>query len=160
VLAGVGIGVAVITATLIAVAMQRATAPTARPRAISELAALLGMSASQARERAGESAGEGDYRAAIRYRCLAVLLTLDEAGMLAFDRSATDREYLYRAPGDLQDDLQPLLSRFEAVWYGHAPTGEAEWQEYAARAEEIERKVLAAPRVGRAACVWSLVARP
>ena len=34
---------------------------------------------------------------------------------------------------------------------GHAPTGEVEWQEYAARAEEIERKVLAAPRVGRAA---------
>ena len=69
------------------------------------------------------------------------MLTLDEAGKLAFDRAATNREYLFRAPGPLHDDLQALLSQFEAVWYGNNPTTEDEWREYSARATSIEARV-------------------
>ena len=70
------------------------------------------MGAEEARRRAAASASEGDYRAAIRYRCLAVLLALDEAGMLVFDRSATNREYLFRAPGPIHDELAIAVEPF------------------------------------------------
>jgi hypothetical protein len=78
-----------------------------------------------------------------------VLLALDEVGMLAFDRTATDREYLFRAPGPLQDEMQPLLARFEDVWYGDAPVGDGEWSDFATRAARIETRVAADGRAGK-----------
>jgi hypothetical protein len=140
VLGAVGMVVAAIAAALIFLGMGRASAPS-RPRAVSELAAVLGMGSAEARRKATEVAAHGDYRSAIRYRCLAVLLDLDEEGWLVFDRSATDREYLFRAPGTLQNDLQPLLARFEEVWYGDAPAGVEDWTSYDALAAQIEAKV-------------------
>jgi hypothetical protein len=148
-LGAVGLVVAAIAAALIFSGVYRASAPS-RPRVVSELAAALGMSADEARKRAEEAAASGDYRLAIRYRCLAVLLALDEVGKLAFDRAATDREYLFRAPGPLQDDLQALLTRFEEVWYGDAPAEAAGWQEYAGRAARIEAQVASEVRAEKA----------
>jgi hypothetical protein len=142
VLGAIGIVVAAIAAALIFLGVGRASAPP-RPRTVSELAAVLGMGSAEARRKAGEAAAEGDYRSAIRYRCLAVLLDLDEKGRLVFDRSATDREYLFRAPGTLQDDLQPLLTRFEEVWYGNAAAGQEDWTGYDARAGQVEARVAA-----------------
>jgi hypothetical protein len=150
ILGAVGLVVAAIAAGLISTGLYRASAP-ARARTLSDLAAALGMSAGQARSRAEEAAAAGDYRHAIRYRCLAVLLALDEVGMLAFDRTATDREYLFRAPGPLQDEMQPLLARFEEVWYGDAPAGAGEWSDFSARAARIEARVAAEGRAGKQA---------
>jgi hypothetical protein len=62
--------------------------------------------------------------------------------MLVFDRSATNREYLFRAPGPIHDDLQGLLSRFEAIWYGNSPTNAAEWAQYDASASSIEDHII------------------
>lgn len=140
-LGAVGIIVAAIAVAVIMAGVHRAAAPPARSQRISELAAVLGMSASQARSHAGESAQAGDFRSAIRYRCLAVLLALDEVGKLHFDRAATNREYLYRAPGDMQNNLQPLLARFDAIWYGNAPATAEEWTDYTARAAQIEAAI-------------------
>jgi hypothetical protein len=140
-LGAVGLVVAAIVVGLLVAGLGRGSAPSARPPAISELAAALGMNAAEARRRSAEAAGEGDYRGAIRYRCLAVLLALDEVGRLTFDRAATNREYLYRAPGTLQEELQPLLTRFDAIWYGGSPTDGEEWAEYSERAARIEAQV-------------------
>ncbi len=142
VLGAVGLVVAAVAVALFFSGVGRASAP-ARPRSISELATVLGMSAGEARRKAEDAASVGEYRLAIRYRCLAVLLTLDEAGMLHFDRAATNREYLFRAQGALHDELQPLLDRFDAIWYGGAPTNEEEWQGYNARSLAIEGMVAA-----------------
>ncbi|MEO8288220.1 MAG: DUF4129 domain-containing protein [Chloroflexota bacterium] len=135
-----GLIVAAVAVWLMTAGLNRASSP-ASVRPVSELAQVLGMSAVEARRRAEEAAGAGDYRSAIRYRCLAVLLLLDEAGMLVFDRTATNREYLFRAPGTIHDDLQPLLDRFEQVWYGGAETSAEEWAGYTARAAAIEARV-------------------
>jgi hypothetical protein len=140
VLTAVGLAVAAVAAGLIIAGLNRGSAP-GSVRAMSDLAAVLGMSAQEARQRAEEAASEGDYRSAIRYRCLAVLLALDEAGVLIFDRTATDREYLFRAPGPLQQDLQVLLTRFEEIWYGDSETNAEEWTHYAARAAAIESQI-------------------
>jgi hypothetical protein len=99
------------------------------------------MGAGEAGRRAGEAAKEGDYRAAIRYRCLAVLLRLDEADLLHFDRAATNSEYLFKAPGNLQEGLQPLLAQFSAVWYGNQPATQSDWQDYTTRAEALELQI-------------------
>ena len=140
VVAAVGLAVAAVAVGLILAGLNRGSAP-GSVRSISDLASVLGMSAQEARTRADQSAAEGDYRSAIRYRCLAVLLALDEAGMLVFDRTATNREYLFRAPGPLHDDLQLLLTRFEEVWYGNSDTNAEEWAQYTARAIAVESQI-------------------
>jgi hypothetical protein len=145
-IAAAGIVIAAVAVGLLATGAYRVSAPPARPRSISELAAVLGMSASEARAKAEDAASAKDYRSAIRYRCLAVLLTLDEAGKLTFDRAATNREYLFRAPGPLQGELQPLLSRFDAIWYGNAPASAEEWTDYDARAAHVEAEVVSEQR--------------
>jgi hypothetical protein len=151
VLGVVGLLVAAVAVSLFAAGLFRGVAP-ATPRRVSELSAVLGMTAAEARGKAEESATEGDYRSAIRFRCLAVLLALDEAGMLTFDRAATNREYLVRAPRPIHDELQPLLDRFDAVWYGNSPTSGHEWESYSRRAEAVEREVAAHARTqGKAA---------
>jgi hypothetical protein len=126
---------------LLVTGTHRASAPAGGTRRISELAAVLGMSAAEGRRKAEEAARSGDYRSAIRYRCLALLLAFDEVGKLHFDRAATNREYLFRAPGDLQGELQPLLTRFDAVWYGGEEADEEEWRSYAAQASGIEARI-------------------
>lgn len=148
----VGLVVAAVAMGLFTVGVNRGRT-SAAPRALSDLAAVLGMNAVEARRRAGVSASEGDYRSAIRYRCLAVLLALDEAGKLAFDRTATNREYLFRASGTLHDELQPLLDRFDDVWYGGAPAAAPEWDEYTARAGRVEAQIggVGATGAGRSA---------
>ena len=142
----VGLVVAAIAAALFVLGLRRGASAPAQGRRISELAEVLGMGAADARARAEKAAGEGDYRSAVRYRSLAVLLVLDEAGMLIFDRTATNREYLFRAPGDLQAEIGPLLARFDAVWYGGVAASEADWREHSARAAGVEARVLSAAR--------------
>ncbi|HET9493647.1 MAG TPA: DUF4129 domain-containing protein, partial [Chloroflexia bacterium] len=142
VLGVIGLVVAAAAVALFAAGLFRGAAPPS-PRPVSELSAVLGMTAAEARGKAQEAADEGDYRGALRFRCLALLLALDEAGMLAFDRAATNREYLVRAPRPIHDELQPLLDRFDAVWYGNSPTSGHEWESYSRRAEAVEREVAA-----------------
>jgi hypothetical protein len=140
VLAAAGLGVGALVLALVVAGLNRASSPASITH-VSELAQVLGISAAEARRRAEEAAGAEDYRSAIRYRCLAVLLALDEAGMLTFDRTATNREYLFRAPPAVHDDLQPLLDRFDQIWYGEAPTNAQEWAAYSAKAASIEARV-------------------
>jgi len=141
VVGAVGLVVAAVVVGLLVMGAHRVSAPPGSTRRISELAAVLGMSAAEGRRKSEEAASGGDYRSAIRYRCLALLLAFDEVGKLHFDRAATNREYLFRAPGDLQGELQPLLARFDAVWYGGEPTDEAEWQAYTTQASSIEARI-------------------
>ena len=150
VLAVAGLVVAAVAMGLFALGLNRGTTASSAPRAISDLGAVLGMNSAEAKRRALASADEGDFRGAIRYRCLAVLLVLDEAGKLAFDRSATNREYLFRAPGALHDELQPVLDRFDDVWYGNLPTGDEDWARYSAQADRVEA-LSGQAEVGRAA---------
>ncbi len=144
-MAALGIVVALVAVVALVLGLGRASSVPANPTPAGLLTGVEGMSAGQARRQAGEAARAGDFRGAIRFRCLAVLLALDEAGRLAFDRTATDRDYLFRAPPELQIHLHDLFAGFEATWYGNAPAGQADWQEYAERADYIEAIALKMP---------------
>ena len=64
-----------------------------------------------------------DFRSALRFLYLSAILHLQERGVLPYDRSLTNREYLHQAQADtdLQATLGPAVTLFDEVWYGHKP---------------------------------------
>ena len=80
---------------------------------------------------AEQSAKTGDYRRAFRLVYLASLVALDTNGVLRFDRSKTNWEYLrlLRAAGrsDVYAALTPLTREFDQVWYGFAPADASQY---------------------------------
>lgn len=104
-----------------------------RPLALDEEEAIL----MEARDNnsllalAEQSAKTGDYRRAFRLVYLASLVSLDTDGVLRFDRSKTNWEYLraLRASGrgDVYTALTPLTREFDEVWYGFAPTNASQY---------------------------------
>ncbi len=64
-----------------------------------------------------------DFRCALRFLYLSVILHLQERGKLPYDKSLTNREYLRRVQvdTDLQAMLGPAIAVFDEVWYGHKP---------------------------------------
>lgn len=100
----------------------------ARPLGLAEEEAVL----VQARDNdsllalAEDQAKKGDYRRAFRLVYLAALVALDTGGVLRFDRSKTNWEYLraLRAAGrsDIYSALTPLTREFDQVWYGLSRT--------------------------------------
>jgi len=99
---------------------------------------LLGLAEQQAKA--------GDYRRAFRLVYLAALVALDTGGVLRFDRSKTNWEYLraLRAAGrgDIYSALTPLTREFDQVWYGFGLTDASHY----ARALAQYQALLAAPQ--------------
>ena len=64
-----------------------------------------------------------DFRGALRFLYLSAILHLQERGVLPYDKSLTNREYLHQAQTDtdLQATLGPAVTLFDEVWYGHKP---------------------------------------
>lgn len=93
-------------------------------------------------QRAETLSVRGDYRNAIRYLYLSSLLVLDEQGLLRYDRSRTNREYLRSVssqPG-LAKPLQDVIDVFDRVWYGFESVDEQTYQTYVTRVDELREK--------------------
>ncbi len=104
-----------------------------------------GLSVPTALQQARRLAAAADYRQAIRYLYLATLLTLDERGVLRYDKTLTNRE-LVRRVGQAQDPslaqtLAPVVDMFDRVWYGFAPVDDRSYQSYTEQIEQITHKV-------------------
>ena len=93
---------------------HEAVTETALERVETERAAL-------ARAETAEAAS--DFRGALRYLYLSAILHLQERGVLPYDKSLTNREYLRQAQADtdLHTALGPAIIVFDEVWYGHKP---------------------------------------
>lgn len=95
---------------------------------------------------AEQQAKAGDYRRAFRLVYLASLVALDTGGVLRFDRSKTNWEYLRAlrtaGRGDVYQAMTPLTREFDQVWYGF---GRADASHYA-RALAQYQALLAAPQ--------------
>ena len=84
----------------------------------------------------------GDYRSAVRYLYLSALLIMDERGVLRYDRSKTNREYL-RSVTDTPELAKPLgevIEVFDDVWYGYHDLEEDTFKRYSNRVEELKEK--------------------
>lgn len=102
----------------------------------------LPVSATAAQQQAVRLAHIGNYRQAVRQLYLSALLHLSEQGLLHYDRSLTNREYLAQVANQapIERHLRPVVQTFDDVWYGvHEPdrTTFDDYQEAIARLREV-----------------------
>jgi hypothetical protein len=100
------------------------------------------ITAEQAFTRAQSLSRGGDYRSAVRYLYLSSLLMLDERGLLRYDRSKTNHEYLRSVAGqpELAEPLREVVDVFDNVWYGYHSVDEDSFKHYSDRVEELKEK--------------------
>lgn len=99
------------------------------------------LTADSAFQRAQQLAEVRDYRTAVRYLYLSTLLALDERGVLRYDRTKTNREYLRAVSGQpaLAATLREVIDVFDRVWYGYQPVDAATYARYQARVAELRQ---------------------
>jgi hypothetical protein len=86
--------------------------------------------------------GGGDFRSAVRYLYLSLLLSLEERGFVRYDRSLTNREYL-RSVADRPEVarvLADVIDVFDRVWYGYQPIDESVYRRYERQVEALRRR--------------------
>ena len=73
--------------------------------------------------RSEKAAASQDFRDALRFLYLSAIFHLQERGMLTYDKSLTNLEYLrtLRTHAELQRALRPAIQVFDDVWYGYKP---------------------------------------
>jgi hypothetical protein len=100
------------------------------------------LTAESALQKAKEISRAGDYRTAVRYLYLSSLLTLDERGLLRFDRSKTNREYLRSVAAfpQLSAPLRDVIEVFDRVWYGFQPLDEDGFQHYVQKVDQLREQ--------------------
>ena len=100
------------------------------------------LTAETALQKAKDISRAGDYRTAVRYLYLSSLLTLDERGLLRFDRSKTNREYLRSVAAfpQLSAPLRDVIEVFDRVWYGFQPLDEASFQHYVQKVDQLREQ--------------------
>jgi len=94
-----------------------------------------------AMQHAKDTSRAGDYRSAVRWLYLSSLLTLDERGLLHYDRTRTNREYL-RSVGsspELAHSLGDIVDVFDRVWYGFQPIDGPAFEQYVKRVTDLRR---------------------
>ena len=90
------------------------------------------ISADAAFDQAQALANSSDYRQAVRFLYLSTLLSLDEQGLLRYDRSKTNREYLHSVSGsEFSATLHSVIDVFDRVWYGFQSIDAATYEQYA-----------------------------
>ena len=104
---------------------------------------LTRIDAAGARARAAALATAGQYREAVRYRYLATLLTLDEAGRLRIDEATGNRDILRqaRATPPLAEALTPVVRLFDLFLFGHVPVTRDDYEQY----RELNERALHTP---------------
>jgi hypothetical protein len=82
-----------------------------------------------------------DYRTAVRFLYLSAILGLEERGLLRYDRSQTNREYLRSVAHlpQLAARLSRMIDVFERVWYGYHAVDAAAYARYEAWVIELGR---------------------
>jgi hypothetical protein len=82
-----------------------------------------------------------DYRAAVRYLFLALLLALDERKLLRFDHTRTNRELLRdtRSNPTLSAALAPVTAAFDRVWYGFEPFTQSDYETLVEQIESLKQ---------------------
>jgi len=110
-------------------------------------AGLTRIDAAGARARAAALATAGEYREAVRYRYLATLLALDEAGRLRIDEATGNRDILRqaRATPRLAEALTPVVRLFDLFLFGHVPVTRDDYEQY----RELNERALHTPHTTR-----------
>lgn len=100
------------------------------------------LTAETAFRKAQNLSGQGDYRTAVRYLYLSSLLMMEERGILRYDRSRTNREYLRSVAEHprLAKPLKSVVDVFDRTWYGFEPLDESTYKEYVNEVEALKEQ--------------------
>ncbi len=100
------------------------------------------LTADLALKRAEELSTGGDYRTAVRYLYLSSLLLLEERGLLRYDRSLTNREYLRTIAHQprLTAVLRQVIDVFDRVWYGFQPISKESYEAFARQVDSLKQQ--------------------
>ena len=100
------------------------------------------LTAETALQKAKDISRAGDHRTAVRYLYLSALLTLDERGLLRFDRAKTNREYLRSVAAfpQLSAPLRDVIEVFDRVWYGFQTLDEDGFQHYIQKVDQLREQ--------------------
>jgi len=111
---------------------------------------LIPLTAEAALQQAQTFSAGGDYRTAVRYLYLSALLSLEERGLLRYNRAQTNREYLRSVAHrpELAAVLRDVVDVFDRVWYGFQPLDQDEYSHYADRVAELNRTRAIQPKRG------------
>jgi hypothetical protein len=99
--------------------------------------------AAQLWARAEAAAAAGNYPEGVRLLHLAVLFELDRRGLLVYETTRTNGEYVRqvrlaeRAPEGMHGPFEDLTRRFEETWYGGRPCAADEFGEFRRQAEDV-----------------------
>jgi hypothetical protein len=102
----------------------------------------LNLTSETAFRKAQNLSGQGDYRTAVRYLYLSSLLLMEERGILRYDRSRTNREYLRSVSShpNLANPLKSVVDVFDRVWYGYEALDETTYKQYVDEVEELKEQ--------------------
>lgn len=100
------------------------------------------LTAEAALQRAQQLSSGGDYRSAVRYLYLSSLLLLEERGLLRYDRSMTNHEYVrsIRNHPRLAAVLEDVIDVFDRVWYGFQMLEADEYEAYARQVDTLKQQ--------------------
>jgi hypothetical protein len=103
---------------------------------------LAVVSAEQALERARTYSRSGDYRSAVRYLYMSSLMLLEERGLVRYDRTQTNQEYLRGVASrpELANVLRDVIDVFDRVWYGFQALDQQSFSHYVRRVEQLRRQ--------------------
>lgn len=108
----------------------------------------LHMDPGVARMQAYEYSKKGDYRSAIRYLYLSLLLHLDKSGLLTYDASKTNGEYfgeVYSSIGGKAETFASLTLLFERKWYGMEECSAGDFQRYEEKLLDVQNSITQHP---------------
>lgn len=88
---------------------------------------------------ADELAARGDFREAIRHLYLALLARLHRDGVIDYDPTNSNWDYLraFKGASSLRQAFRELTRRFDFAWYGHLDVTDGAWSAFRATAEPI-----------------------
>jgi hypothetical protein len=98
------------------------------------------------RQRAARFAGEGNYREALRYLYISMLMLMDARGVWQYDINRTNWEHIAllsreKKRPELVLPLQEMTRRFDRVRYGNADCDNADWDKFQHTYGELEARL-------------------
>lgn len=87
----------------------------------------------------------GDYRKAIRYDFIAVLLLMHRKNVVYLDETKTNKEiykYLLKNEYSMSSNFKLLADSFNYYWYGHKNCGENEYLNFSNTFDELWNEVI------------------
>ncbi len=82
-----------------------------------------------------------DYRLAVRYHFLYLLQQFSQRGIINYDKTKTDEDYLHEIKEEFKPRFQKLSRIYDYIWYGKFDTGEETYYKIAKEFRQMEQTI-------------------